>query len=480
MKRNIIDLTHWRLKYEIIFHRMKKNRIILWLGLILTIFFILGMAIVPYGKISYAYTPGNPNFFIGKLTPEERVASAQNGEEKITGNPVYFSLRTPRKFDDAKITLVYKSDSPVIELGVLKDKAVWRYDLKPVENKYLDNLNTWTKLEKNGTELFEKNGKFKSIEDFLNNLPPRSEIALYNYVLPNENFRISNYKAQSNFSLINPEPIRGPYQFYTYIKNETLDFKFNFSDENKNLGADPVEIDVYKGNKIIKLETLADKTANDDGEIKNFDSEIKIPDLTEGVYKIEIKAGNDIVTNKIVSSQTKIAFVNKIWIGEAENVNLVTDSEAIYAQTSEPADLQDIKIDQGLINLNKTYQQFKFSDGNILKLINLKRGEVILSGDGVFSFNQTMFFEPDFKTIDADTNIKNDGINYILADYNSPDEENGWKISQAEFDIKDAYRENQKYSFLISIPENDGFVLKGIRVDLSGKTLFDYLKNKLK
>ncbi|MBU4375493.1 hypothetical protein KKH38_03260, partial [Patescibacteria group bacterium] len=99
------------------------------------------MAIVPSGKISYVrrdfgISPPNYNYFISKLTPEDRVALTSEAKLpagslaswKITGDPVYFSLRTLRKFDKAKLTLKYKNENalPIIEAGILADSVVWR------------------------------------------------------------------------------------------------------------------------------------------------------------------------------------------------------------------------------------------------------------------------------------------------------------------------------------------------------------------
>ena len=53
--------------------KLSKVRIFLWALLAVAVGWLLYMAVVPGGKISYAWKPGDDNFFIGKLTPEERV-----------------------------------------------------------------------------------------------------------------------------------------------------------------------------------------------------------------------------------------------------------------------------------------------------------------------------------------------------------------------------------------------------------------------
>ena len=106
------------------------------------------MAVVPSGKITYVYDFKKDNYFISKLTPDARVEERQNNKQKIIGDPVYFSLRTPRRFNKAKLTLKYKrckqepqcapANLPIIEVGALVDKTVWRYDLEPIENYIME------------------------------------------------------------------------------------------------------------------------------------------------------------------------------------------------------------------------------------------------------------------------------------------------------------------------------------------------------
>ena len=116
-----------------------KFRIIFWLILAGIVSWLLYMAIVPSGQITYVSDFSSSNYFIKKLSPAERVEIPVNGVQNIIGDPVYFSLRTPRRFDSAILTIKYKNETglPIIETGVLVDKKIWRYDLEPKENKII-------------------------------------------------------------------------------------------------------------------------------------------------------------------------------------------------------------------------------------------------------------------------------------------------------------------------------------------------------
>ena len=490
------------------------------------VFWLLYMAIVPSGKISYVrrdfgISPPNYNYFISKLTPEDRVALTSEAKLpagslaswKITGDPVYFSLRTHRRFDKAKLTLKYKNegDLPLIEAGILADSVVWRYDLRPIENKTIDQLSlAWDVISEGEAILLQREKKYNSIDEFLNNMPDNKEIALYNYNLA-QKYLLPDYE-KSNENLILDCALRGAYQFYVYIKDpassgagEDLDLDFVFQDLNKNNDADPIDINLYYDNQLIDSRHL-----DDDGitspqpsnlpegahkvELRGYrELKFKTANLPEGAYKVELRVNNDIITKKISTAQSKLSFINKIWLADGcgENIILYTDSRKISAQTTNPVKLQTVLIQGKELEINETYKQFNITADENISEIRLAQDDVILAGDGVFSFSQNALISPGFKKINVDTDINKESINYVLANYSAPKESDGWKTASAEFDLSKAYREDNdfqigtsgKYGFIISIPglraddEVEDWVEVGeIAVELEGRSLWEKLK----
>lgn len=491
-----------------------KIRIFLWLILAGVTGWLLYMAAAPSGKISYAADFTKHNYFIGKLTPEERLMPIE-GEmplsRVIIGDPVYFSLRTARRFDKAKLTLKYRQSEdapPIIEAGVLADKIIWRYDLQPIENKIIDRLALiWDIKEENGLMLLQRNDSagailYGSIEDFLNKPPQNSEIALYNYPASDLNmeYLLRDYKKSAENQPAVPA-VRGAYQFYTYIKDEDLDFTFDFIDINKNKDSDPIDLNLYYGNQIIDTRHLADDgIAGESGkESGTRRLNLKAANLPEGAYKVELRANDDVITEEITTKQSKLSFINKIRLAGAggKAVDLFTDSNAISAQTVNPGSLQKIKVGGNELDINQTYKQFDVETGQGVKEIKLEKDDVILAGGGVFGFSEEALINPAFKKVGGNSDIN--GVNYILAKYEIPAEENAapglpvsnsggqsWKIAQAEFDLSGAYREQDQYNFLISIPglraddETDNWVEIGeIKINLEGKTLWKKVKQIL-
>ncbi len=473
-----------------------KIRIIMWFILLIAIFFLLYKGLVPGGKIFYTYDFDKKNAFISPLSPETRVENIEKGTQKIIANPVYFSLRTPRKFNKAKLGFYYRSDNavqPIIESGVMVDKTIWRYDLKPLQNKIIDKIcSSWNKLEKGGLLFCQKENDFNTIEDFLASTTNPKFIALYNYKL-DRNFLLADYSTSSENRIINFS-LRGAYQFYTYIKNETMNFDFSFVDINNNNDSDRIDLNVYYNDILIDTRHLDDDGNSLDNQEESALRKInlKIPNLPEGVYKIELRVNDDIITKRIESKQKIISFLNRIYLAKEgnENIDIYTDSKRLEATTIYPDSLQIIKVGNIDFDINESYRQFdKVLEDSLatsgLSRIILKKDGLILSGNGMFSFFENGIINPKFKKVDQNFDLANTPVKYILANYASPDKIDGWNYSEIEIDLNKAYRENRTYSFIISIPGlkindkiNDWIEIDKIKIELQGDSLFELIKKK--
>ncbi len=472
-----------------------KIRFFLFLLLVCLVFWLLYLAVAPSGQISYQTNFQDNNYFIGPLTPKTRIKTNAQGRIEVIGDPVYFRLRTLRPFQKANLTLEYRplnpKKTPIIEAGVLADKTVWRYDLQPLDNEIINNLaSRWAVISDNsGDMLLQKEKKYFNIQDFLANLPPRDQITLYHYKLEKK-FVLPDYASIEQKRIIN-YPLRGPYQFYTYIKDEPFDFNFVFKDLNQNKDKDPINIQLYYENELIDSRHLDDDGQASDSGVESLPrtASFYLSGLPEGLYKIEVRVNDDIVTQRIETKQSKLAFVNKIWLAEKEqnNIEVFTDTRQIQAKTTNPASLQTIWLGDDELVIDKTYKQFRAfvkpaDDSNYAK-IKLAKGGLVLTGDGVFAFWPQALINPAFKKVNLNFNAQRQKVNYILAHYQRPQiKPDGWRIARAEFDLTGAYREKNAYNFLISVPgllaENSdgaGVEIKSARLDLSGRSLAEVI-----
>lgn len=459
---------------------IKQFRLSLRLILVAFLLWLFYLALVPSGRITYNYAFTKPSDFIGVLAPADRVEKPNSGTQKIIGNPVYFSLRTARPFDRAKVTITYQNPHALsnIEAGVLVDKALWRYDTKPLANHLIDQAiasGAWGLLEDGSTLLLQKSENYNSIQEFLAKLPAKNQVALYNYDLAS-NYRLTNYQATST-PLVWSQPLKGNYQFYTYLKQEALALDFSFTDLNENKDPDPVEVSLYDelGN-LVATKSLADD-ALATGSSKTRSLNFQQAALAEGVYKVEVKANSDIITERISGNLSRLAFINRLWLAASSKpINLYARGAALSFQTINPASRSLIYMNQEVIDLGQTYRQFS-STGDCGELCQLKLpvGDVIIAGDAVFSLRADQLLEPRFTKLASRSTIPA-GVKYILASYTKPKANTGWQEATVDLDLSQAYREQGKYSLLLSIPSlsaedevKDSLLIKNIQVELVGK-----------
>ncbi len=470
-----------------------KIRIILWTALGLLLVWLVYMTVVPGGKITYKQDFTASSYFIRALTPDDRVERTDSHTVKLTGDPVYFALYTPRRFDKAKLTIEYKNDStkPIIETGALVDKTVWRYSLKPLDNSLLDRLaGDWNAVREGETLLLQRQPDYDSIGDFLANPPGRGRIAVYNYDLRLP-YLLSGYASSSAMRDIGIA-LRGDYQFYTYVKDEPLRFDFTFHDLNLNRDPDPVEIILYYNGEPIDSRKVEDAGAPENGQSGgNEKASFDLPGLPEGVYKIAVRAGSDIVTDRIDTAQSKLSLIGKVplYASGEENFVFYTDSRQIQAVTSRPESLQTLRVGSSTIDMAETYRQYTAQTDakpGQPAPIELEKDGITLTGDGVFTLRPEELLNPAIRKVDATFDPDKEGIDYVIAGYYPPASADGWQTAAADIDLSSAYRENGAYSFIISIPglraddEIDDFVeIKSIKADLEGKSLFEKIKEIL-
>ena len=463
----------------------------------------LYLKIVPFGFITYTrdWPRGlaSGKGFIYDFKPAERMATSSasgavdGGQSlKIIADPIYFSLFTPRVFNQAKVTVKYVDHltavTPIIEVGVLKDKLTGAYELQPLQNKILDQLRfTWPRLEDSDSRLILQTAEnYTDPAEFISDLNagqlkdcpggPMSCVAVYNYPL-SLNYRLPDYQSLPPLKI--SQPLRGAHQFYVYLKNEPWRFSFDFVRLRQDAGADPISVNLVKDNQVVASNFLPDSNLSPTGgNTENESLVLSGGPMAAGVYKMEININNDTVIKDISSPSDKLAFIGHVWpVSAAGAVTLFTDADVLTAATTDPASQQTIVFNGKNFALDKTYEPRDFAAGTTgVKEIKLTKDDVELSGSGVFVFNRADFFDPAFKTVDRWFS-PSDNIKYIIAGYQAPLADNGITTATATINLTGAARDKGLYSFIISVPgltadSGASLEIKEIKIELEGKTLW--------
>lgn len=471
-----------------------RIRVALWSALAMLAAWIVYQAIVPSGKASYYSDFNEDDYFIGRFSPVERLGTSSEGV-LIVGEPAYLNLRTTRSFDRAKAIIRYKRTdptvAPIIEFGGLADRTVKNYDLRPVDNQLLEWLaNAWQVERSGNTALYQRPADEKastskiygSVADFKAAPPARSRIALYGTKLE-QPYRLPDYASSSQERQINSKPVRGNFQMIAYIKDEPLYIRLSFADLNQNQDRDDISITAYDvDGRVVFEKKLADSEEQKPDVVEDRGQhEISIADLPESYYKIDVKANNDIVAKKIITRQAKVVFANRLWLAGDNDLRarLWTDVPVVYAQTTNPAKLQKIKIGRQVLDLAETFKQFSLKTGVSSTTIGLDKDDVVLAGEGVFAFRESDFFDPLPRKLSASLDLKAAGIDYVFAGFDSPQKDGEWTKAVVDIDLTKLVRYRGQYGFMLSMPGlaggTDGVIVKDIAFDLSGKTLWQKL-----
>ncbi|MEI8361386.1 MAG: hypothetical protein WCG01_04610 [bacterium] len=464
---------------------------LLFAAILLVVFsFLIYQSVVPFGRISYVRNFADESRFIDVIKPLERTQPVINGTQTITGGPVYFNLKAPRNFDQAEVTLTYRT-SPIwqhqiIEMGVLVDQAHSQFKLEPIENTIIDKqLLDWKSLKKDQLFLYQKQVKYYSIDEFLNNLPNQNELAVYNYNLKRD-FRLPGYASNVGGSTFD-WPLAGGYNFYTYGRDELLKLTFAFVDQPDDSKIQKTSLVLYEDGNVVKIEDLSEERLLANGQRWSHALEYQI--RGEHVYRLELRADKKLETLVIKNTLGKLSFIGRVpfALSAGHDIALLTDSKEVNLLAINSLSLGGVSLGTSSLKMTKAFEQYSLkSNGSISDLKIAKSGLEII-GDGVFAPSEKALINPRVKNLNYLTNIDSEGINYVLASYTSPTVQADWKTAKVKFDLRTAQKEKGDYKFIISVPgfkngENttNWLELKEIKVDLTGQALMQKLKNSLR
>jgi hypothetical protein len=281
-------------------------------------------------------------------------------------------------------------------------------------------------------------------------------------------------------------------------------------DINRNWNEDMVNINVYKNKnneKVYSEAILLDEDISASNEISSIkEVRVKIPDLEEGIYRVELGVNDDLLTRKIKTKQKLLIFERRLFIANSREyvpdmkdkaLTFYSTGKKLTIETSHPQSFQVVKINNQGIEISEANQKYILSK-DILSVeefdtIESPKSDLYLESNGYFVFSSdNMFYPKPPNIIPIEPNTDVNEVDYIIAkNYKKPELlKNDWNQAQAEFDLKDLYiDEDSKIKFLLSAPglRDDGGEIKisKIKVILEKDpitigNIFSKLKNFIK
>lgn len=441
---------------------------------------------------------------LSQPSPPERHAYSFDGKLLMLADPLYFSVFSPRSFSKVELEIIFKphlgNANSVFEAGFLADAKLWRYQLKPVYNLWLEQLSTsWHPIQDNNLTLFQKQNHFDSVGAFLENWSSNDGklckdfncLATYNLtegLLPTA-LKLDDLYFNHDH-LVFPYAFRGSHQFYFYLNENGLELSGSLIDLNENKDKDDLEILVFRDNKQVAVLRITDNRSEEELSAESSSKQffkIAREDLLAGLYKLDIRASDDLVIDNFKINSSYLSAINKIWPISTGPVSLITDSSYLQVKSLSPFSLQKINFANSSLILDQIYYQYEImSNKTGWQEINLDQGGLILENNGVFASSPNSLLNPSYPRLDRFI-LGNEQIEFVLADYKPAEVlDDGWYKTKIYFDSAGLYRENNNYNLILSVPglrlDNGagGLVeIKEINIKFFGSNLWDKIKNYL-
>ncbi|MBU0649217.1 hypothetical protein KJ969_03940 [Patescibacteria group bacterium] len=445
---------------------LRLIQIIIILSPLLLLAWLFNLNFVPSGVLARGFDFSRPSPYVDYLVPAERVTGVQSGDgerfQEILQDPVYFHAHLPSNFDELTVGLKFKPDEQtLLEFGPMMNEEAWQYDLRPLWNELIEELN-WPYVEEGGARLYQKNANFSSVSEFLNNMPALDRVGVYDYDLKTD-FQVLEYAAM-NEAREYEIYLRGYHQFLTYIGDgERLDYTFYIQDMNRGEGADPVVINLYKENVLVESLIIPDgelwRGEHEGSKVR----EIKfVKDfLTSGVYKIEFKVPADIFIRKIKTPQQKLVIINTVFLGdevgyrESEKTQeLFTNSNYVMAETFHADGTQNLETSGGVIRVSESHREFykEFESTGELARVYSPQGDIKITGNGLFAWDRGLYFNPYPIKLDANSDLDRQGVDYLITGYKPAQKIGDWYVAEQTFDLAPIPKDYGTIKFSISAP----------------------------
>lgn len=404
---------------------------------------------------------------IGLLTPAERVSEPTGDKpdyRNLKYQIVYSTIKILNKTNKVEIEVRFKDNFPVDSKGFYigaKNKEEWSYIYQPIYLPYLKLPDNIKHIQENNQILYFLNNEFpqfNKIEEFLNNIPDNSTIAT-NLNIKEKPVKIENYTS-GNLDI--RVALRESHSFYFYAK-DNIDLIIEKQDLNWYDNEDDLIIKIYDTEgKIIKEEKIPD----DGIKIKSTEQSkpqgkrIKIENIKEGVYKMDLVNNGDLIIRRIKINQSKLVVNKRVFLADSKVYKLETKPVKLYTKINKNTELnfltyhseglQDVIISNKSYKISERHKNIKIpiNKSNNLQQIITTQNDIIISSDNYYAFTKDSYFDPiSYKVV----GLENYKIaDYLYTDYKEPEKDGEWLIGRAMFDMKDVYVKDGKLSIMLN------------------------------
>lgn len=365
-----------------------------------------------------------PHPFISILKPTDRVEGGRGGG--VIGSPVYFDVKPPSDFERVTLEVDYRAGAaPVVETGAMVT-GDGRFDLVADRVALLEELG-WRRVESGGQVLLQRNGDYRTVEEFFLRPPAPGEVAAFGTMslpLPAP----GNYEPSAEGRAY-AVSLRGSHRLLVYLGDEALDLSFTVQDMNRAEGADPVRLDVYRpGEKA----SLVGAALADDGIV---DGSLQASGLREvalrwvppapGYYLVDLDATDDVFIRSVETTARHFAFAGRVYLGDevgygggaARPVTVVASGRRLTAVARSGDALQTIAVGERGLALESVGAMAEATIAGTT-LVTVARRDTVIRTDGLIAFSVDALWPMPLVVDETVTPADLDaaGVNYVLAE----------------------------------------------------------------
>lgn len=348
------------------------SRLLAASAVVVVVALIFGRAVVPGGKLVVSTDLTAPEPYVSQPKPSGRFVLPDADEvatlARLTGGPVYFDVTPPSAFDRVTVTEHHTANgqrSAAAEIGALSSSFDRRFQVKAARPLGASEVR------------------------------PQEHVFRFTDYVPNGALRTTNIS------------LRGSHRLLAYAADEDIFFRFTTQDMNRELGADPVIIRVYRGSAATPLieSRLADdgNAAGDQASSELRTIDLAWPRAEEDVYRLEFIASGDIFIRALTTAQTKFVFDGHLYLGDTVGYSATPPAISLVAQgnlydvvTPHAEATQRLVVGGSGLDIDEPLRRYRFAlpDAEGPQRLRSSKGDIEMEVNGVFALSEEAFFNP--------------------------------------------------------------------------------------
>lgn len=426
----------------------------------------------PFGKItSYSLPLKIPGLMSATTFPPNNNSELKLPSQIIRTEISRFSLNlTPGSIKDIQVKIKFKDNPKELKVG-LRGNEKDNYLYRPLYNSSLANL-SWFKIEEPSVTLWQKDKKYKTVSDFLNDTKKPGVVGSYLIGIDDLPAGTDQGSSGQGKNIVIDAGIRGSQKLLIQVARSPLVIKISKQDLNWYEGEDKLVLQVQK-----KGEILTEKTIGDDGTtgaaylmMQPQESTLSLENVKPGTYLLNLinpGKGSDVLIKRIEINQSKAVAVDRAYLMGSKPTTVWTKSGTIYTDTYDHTPNQQVNIN-GQKSLQITNSKFSYeinldqngtSTGDVLSSVEFAKNDLVVKSGGYFSFTSDSYFDPETSGFADIKDIDNlESLDYIISKRIQANREGEWITAETAFRADEIGKiDGGKLYFSLEIPELNKF-----------------------